>query len=105
MSANDDSLVIETAPETGVLRLTGGIYDQQDLEKLDLELTSASAGFTAPVTVDLGALEFLPSLAVGTLVALDRRAREGGGSLTLVAENGSLAHRILTVVGVPVTTP
>ncbi|HEY1134814.1 MAG TPA: hypothetical protein VGE77_09575 [Nocardioides sp.] len=89
----------------GDLRVTGGVYEQEDLERLDLEVTTATEGFTRSVTLDLSDIDFLPSLAVGTLIALDRRAARDGVAVTLTARAGTLAHRVLSVVGVPVGEP
>ncbi|WP_447644578.1 STAS domain-containing protein [Nocardioides zeae] len=99
-----DSLRIHhTGP--GDLRVTGGVYEQEDLERLDFEVTGATEGFTRNVSLDLSDIDFLPSLAVGTLIALARRAERDGVAVTLTARAGSLAHRVLSVVGVPVGEP
>lgn len=105
VAGSDTSLVIETAQDGTLVRLSGAIYDEGDIEQMDLAVTRATAGFTRSAAVDLSALEFLPSLAVGTLVALVRRVREGGGTLTLLAAPDTLSHRILSVVGIPPTAP
>jgi hypothetical protein len=89
----------------GDLRVTGGVYEQEDLERLDFEVSGATEGFTRNVSLDLSDIDFLPSLAVGTLIALARRAERDGVAVTLTARAGTLAHRVLSVVGVPVSEP
>ncbi|MDF9715816.1 STAS domain-containing protein [Nocardioides sp. ChNu-153] len=103
MREPEASFTFDTATRT--LRLTGGLYDTHDVEQLDLSVSAASGGFARDVRLDLSEATFFPSLAVGTLVALRRRAERNGVAVDVVAEPGSLAHRVLTVVRVPVSAP
>ncbi|HEY1134813.1 MAG TPA: STAS domain-containing protein [Nocardioides sp.] len=101
----DDPLVFRHEAVAGVLGLAGGAYERADLDRLDVEVTAASLGFSRSITLDLTDVDFLPTLAVGTLIALVRRAERSGVAVVLTAAPGSLAHRVLTVARVPVARP
>lgn len=58
-----------------------------------------------PVTVDLSEVTFLPSAAVSVLVTAMRAAEQAESRLDVVATSGSIAHRVLTICGVPVGDP
>ncbi|HEY1135824.1 MAG TPA: STAS domain-containing protein [Nocardioides sp.] len=89
-------------PATLTLTVTGGVWAYRDVEDLDRAITEASDGLTRSITLDLSHAEFLPSLGIGTLLALRRRMRVHGADLRVVAASGTVAHRVLTVTGVEV---
>ncbi|WP_028474862.1 STAS domain-containing protein [Nocardioides alkalitolerans] len=88
--------------ESRTLTVTGGIYGWRDVQAFEAALTEASDGLKRDLRVDLSHAEFFPSLGIGTLIAVRRRAKVHGADITLVAAEGSLAHRALTITGLPV---
>ncbi|MDF9714689.1 STAS domain-containing protein [Nocardioides sp. ChNu-153] len=90
---------------TSTVTIVGGVYDFRDVEKLDAAIMSASDDLRSSITLDLSAAQFFPSLGIGTLVALRRRARAHGTQIRVVAAEGSIAHRVLTVTGVECEQP
>lgn len=89
-------------PGAATLTITGGIYGWRDVQAFEAALTDASAGLTRDLRVDLSLAEFFPSLGIGTLIAVRRRAKVHGADITLVAAEGTLAHRALTITGLQV---
>jgi anti-sigma B factor antagonist len=83
--------------ENGVaVALSGELdaYDAPSLRAAFAELAGARQG--AVVVLDLSAVTFLDSTALGTIVGLLRRVREGGGELRVVLPEGT-ARRIFEV--------
>ena len=89
-------------PATRTVTVTGGVWAFRDVEELDRAITTASAGLTRSITLDLSKADFLPSLGIGTLLSLRRRMRLHGADLTVVAAPGTVAHRVLMITGVEV---
>ena len=80
-----------------VLALAGEI-DLYTAPKLQSELTSALAGKSAHLVVDMSAVEFCDSTGMNVLLAANRLATERGGDLTLAAPRASV-RKILEVTG------
>src|SRR5262245_24198988 len=83
--------------ERGVaLSLSGELdaYDAPSLRTAFAELVRDHPGAT--VVLDLAAVSFLDSTALGTIVGLLRRVREGGGELRVVLPE-TAARRIFEV--------
>jgi anti-sigma B factor antagonist len=83
--------------ENGVaVALSGELdaYDAPSLRAAFAELAGGRQG--AVVVLDLSAVTFLDSTALGTIVGLLRRVREGGGELRVVLPEGT-ARRIFEV--------
>jgi anti-sigma B factor antagonist len=83
--------------ENGVaVALSGELdaYDAPALRAAFAELAGGRPGLL--VVLDLSAVTFLDSTALGTIVGLLRRVREGGGQLRVVLPEGT-ARRIFEV--------
>ena len=93
-------LTFSFEPETRTLYVSGevdelsGVAFRETLEK-------HSEGYTRHLVVDLGDVDFLPSLGVGVLAVALRSAGENGGSLDLVAGKGTIAQQVLNICGLP----
>lgn len=61
------------------------------------DLEKYSGSYTQDLILDLGAVEFFPSLAVGVLVVALRTMRDNGAELTVLAREGGIVARVLTV--------
>jgi anti-anti-sigma factor len=71
-------------PETKSVVLTiGGAADFHNVDPLVNACNAVAAGKHAEVTVDLGGLTFICSLAIGALVSLQRSVRTSGGVMRL----------------------
>jgi anti-sigma B factor antagonist len=89
---------LETLDHAIAVTLAGELdaYDAPSLRKAFAELTD---GREPPVVVlDLSAVTFLDSTALGTMVGLLRRVREAGGELRVVLPE-TPARRIFEVTG------
>jgi anti-anti-sigma factor len=86
-------------PETTTLVVAGTI-SETDRHAFRQALRDATDGYRRAVTVDLTAVEFFPSLAVGVLIGA-RRACGPRGSITVVACPDSIVRRVLDIVGIP----
>lgn len=84
----------------GVLRVEGAI-DEYAIMALRNAITEHSAEHTSHLTVDLCAVDYLPSVAVGVLTRAMSRATANGVELALVADNGSMAQRVLMISALP----
>lgn len=84
---------------SSVLRVSGDI-DDREAKALHDAIEQRSEGFTRGLTVDLSAVTYLPSGAVGALVKA-RQQFTAPLSLELVAANGSIAQRVLVVCALP----
>ena len=60
---------------------------------------SASADLSRDLAVDLSDVEFFPSEAVGVVAKSRATAARNGATLTLVAADGSVAQRVLSICG------
>jgi anti-anti-sigma factor len=81
---------------SGTIGETTGPQFREDIE-------THSDEFTRPLDVDLSGVDFFPSLAVGVLAVALRRSREAGTELGVLAREGSIAARVLTICGLPYT--
>ena len=87
---------VEEFADGVAVRLTGELdaYDAPSMRTAFAELVTAHAGAT--VVLDLEAVTFLDSTALGTIVGLLRRVREGDGALRVVLPD-TPARRIFEV--------
>lgn len=85
----------------GVLTLAGTIdeYAVDDLRQRLAELADDDL-----VAVDLTAVDFLPSAGIGVLVKARSTVKQRGGSLDLVAPEGTPAQQVLRITGLPHVT-
>lgn len=86
--------------DLSVLRVTGEL-DGGEVSDLKQQIDDHTQSFTLPLVIDLSGVDYLPSLAVSALVFAIRRADQRGGSVQLVAGEGTIAERVLAVSGVP----
>ncbi|MEI5674842.1 MULTISPECIES: STAS domain-containing protein [unclassified Nocardioides] len=82
--------------DEGVLVLSGSIDEGLAPELLALLLDALAEG---PLTVDLSDVDYLPSVALSSLIAAWHA--EGVHPMTLQARTGSISQRVLTVTGLP----
>ena len=67
------------------------------------DLAKYSDQYVKPLRVDLSEVEFFPSLAVGVLAVAMRKGREGGGEVEVLAREGTIVARVLTICALPYT--
>lgn len=79
---------------TGSVDELSGPTFREDLEKYSEE-------FGKDLTVDLTGVEFFPSLAVGVLAVAAKNARTAGHRLDVVAGEGTIVARVLTISQLP----
>ncbi len=74
--------------EVTVLRLRARELDETKLQRLSLELGQVvEAPERQRVVIDLGAVAFLTSTGIGTIIALKKRIQAAGGTLKLCSLN------------------
>lgn len=83
-----------------LLTVTGSI-DELSGPNFRSDLEKYSEGFTQDLTVDLGGVDFFPSLAVGVLAVAAKNARNAGHEIDVIAEPGSIVARVLTISALP----
>lgn len=79
-----------------VLAVAGSV-DELEGPTFRADLEKYSDGHSSDLTLDLSDVEFFPSLAVGVLVVALRTMRDNGAELTILAREGSIVARVLTV--------
>lgn len=82
------------------LVLSGDI-DAADHRSLSDLIEETSKEFTESLRVDLRQVTFLPSIIVGVLARATVLAKKNGARLTLVASEGTVPQRVLTVCKIP----
>ena len=81
-----------------------GSIDELNVHEFRSAVAAASNAADGQLTIDLDAVNFLPSVAIGVLAHAMRRAEQQGRSVALVAGERSVAARILQIAGLPLTT-
>lgn len=87
-------------PAVSTLFVSGEI-DEDVLGQLDDRLREATADHSRSVVVDLTAVDYLPSVAIGALLSATQRATRAGHHLEVVAAHDTIAARVLAITGVP----
>lgn len=82
----------------GVLVVQGELDEPASIE-LRETLTKVTEELTKQVAIDLGEVTFMPSPAIGVLATSQAKARRNGADLVLVAREGTIAQRLLTICG------
>jgi anti-anti-sigma factor len=82
--------------DRGVLALHGELDDPASIE-LRTAIATATKQLTSDLAVDLSDVTFMPSPAIGVLATSQADARHNGATITLVAPDGSVAARLLTI--------
>ena len=80
----------------GVLTLHGELDEVATVELREL-LTKVTDEFTTYLAIDLGDVSFMPSVAIGVLASSREKARNNGTTIVLVAPEGTLTARLLTI--------
>lgn len=93
----------ETDDEAGRLTLHGDLDEGATLQFRSL-LNDLSAGLTQDLTIDLTDVDLLPSSAVGVIASAQDTATRQGASLSLVAAEGTISARVLTICGLAYQT-
>jgi anti-sigma B factor antagonist len=92
---------LDASREAAIVRLGGELdaHDAPRLRELFARAVDAVASAGTPLLVlDLRALEFLDSTALGTMIGALRRVREAGGEMKVVLPE-TTARRIFEVTG------
>jgi anti-anti-sigma factor len=76
----------------------GAVYQFRTL------LGELTDGLTSDLTVDLSDVDLLPSSAVGVIANAQDGARKNGAALSLVASEGTISARVLTICGLAYET-
>ena len=99
-SGGRDRLQIRSIPRAdGIeLRLSGELT-LATLHLLQDQLRDSEAARPRVLVIDVRQLKFLDSLAIGELIAADKRSRDVGRRLTLITAPGPV-ERLLAVAGV-----
>ena len=90
--------------ETSQVLAVRGDIDEAGGVALRDEISKYSQDFERTITVDLSDVDYCPSLAVGVLATARRKAEESGVELGLVAAEGTIAQRVLTICGLDHTS-
>ncbi|HEX3549348.1 MAG TPA: STAS domain-containing protein [Candidatus Elarobacter sp.] len=93
----DLSIHVHVVEEEQVFELTGSL-DIATSPTVRAALTSASERGSHRLIVDLTRVEFLDSTGLGALIGAQRRAKEFGGEVRLVAKEGQIL-RLLRITG------
>ncbi|NPC98341.1 STAS domain-containing protein [Nocardioides sp. zg-DK7169] len=88
---------------SGVLTVSGSV-DEYAVIALRNAVREHTEDYTIPLHIDLSDADYLPSVAVSVLVTALRTAEQNGTTLTLVAEPGTIAQRVLLVCALPYVT-
>ena len=86
--------------ETSTLAVAGSV-DEASGPALRQAIEKYSDDFAKDLVVDLGDVEFLPSLGIGILAVAMRSAAERSSTIELVAVEGTVAQRVLAISGMP----
>ena len=98
----DQSFSIDSDDSRG-LSIAGDV-DEPHAAALRDAIEHRSAGYTTGLVVDLTAVTYLPSVAVGVIATARQKLQAAGTTLDLVAGDGSIAQRVLSVCALPFRT-
>jgi len=93
---------VDLDAQSNTLVVSGSIDETAGPDLRDA-IEKHSAGYTRDLTIDLGEVDFLPSMGVGVLALALRSGDQNGASITLVAVKGTVAQRVLTICALPHT--
>ena len=85
---------------SGTLTVTGDV-DEHNAAALREGIEKHSQMYSVGMVIDLTAVTYLPSTAVGALVRADQEFAASGATFELAAAAGSIAERVLTVCAMP----
>lgn len=81
------------------LLIAHGDLDEPATVGLRETISQATEDLTGDLTIDLSDVDFLPSSAIGVLATSQAGARRNGANIAFVAQDGTIAQRVLTVCG------
>ena len=85
---------------SGTLTVAGGL-DEHNAAACREGIEKHSQMYSLGMVLDLTAVTYLPSTAVGMLVRADQEFAAAGTAFELAAAAGSIAERVLTVCAMP----
>lgn len=88
--------------EQNVLTVSGSIGELAG-PRLREDIEKHSDQFSRSLDVDLSAVDFFPSLAVGVLAVAMRKSRDAGTEIGVQTREGTITARVLTICGLPYT--
>ena len=91
-------------PRSGTLVVSGSV-DESCVDDLREAIDEGSEHYTDDLTIDLGDVDFLPSMAIGVLTVAMRQTEQNGRRIDLVAPETSIAGRVLQICGLPISVP
>ncbi len=94
----------ELSADGRTMTLHGELDEIATLELREL-LRDPRTGLADELEIELTDVDFLPSVAVGVLAAARGAAAERNASIAFVAAPTSIAHRVLTICGLPCREP
>ena len=87
---------LATITTTGSLTRAAGEIDMSNADLIGARIRAA-ADAASPATLDLSAVTFFDSSALNMLIALATEFDRAGGKLTVIAAEGSIVERLLTI--------
>lgn len=81
-----------------------GEVDEPHAAALRDAIEHHSGSFSRDLVLDLSRVTYLPSVAVGVIATSRQKLQAAGAALELVASDGSIAQRVLTVCALPYRT-
>lgn len=97
------ALRYELDEDRAALTLHGELDDPASAE-LRTVIAQGSREMTADLRIDLSDVSFMPSPAIGVLATSQAKARRNGARIALVAPEGSVAARLLTICALDYVT-
>ncbi len=95
---SDPAFQAEFDEGRGLLVVHGELDEPATVELRD-QLGKVTKEYTQSLGLDLGDVTFMPSPAIGVLATSQAKLRRNGGDLVLVAPEGTIAQRLLTICG------
>lgn len=83
-----------------LLTVTGEVDEAASTTLREL-IGSSTADHSRSIGIDLTAVTYLPSVAVGILARTQKDAADAGHPVDLLATDGTIAQRVLQVCGLP----
>jgi len=100
---NERAFSYETGDEPGRVVLHGDLDEGATIVFRGV-LSELTDGLTKDLTLDFTDVDLLPSSAVGVIANAQDTARKQGATLSLVAADGTISARVLTICGLDYAT-
>ncbi len=95
-----DAFTAEFDEATQSLIVAGDVDSPSAIELRDL-IEKHTDHYAQPLVIDLSGVDYLPSAAVGVLATAQQQGESAGHAVDLLAAEGSIAERVLTVCAMP----